>query len=381
MLNALLDNWHLSFGGVPPEVIIRAPGRVNIIGEHTDYNEGWVLPGAMSRSLYVLVSRNTGGGHHWIASDLNEELESPEHILEYGEYSWARYIQGAISIYAPGIGPLRLMIGGDLPVGAGISSSSALVCGMLYALQQLTKKTESREELALLGQRVEREIIGVQGGIMDQFAIMMSEPGHVMLLDCRTRQYRLIQADLPGCKWILINTKVKHALVDSDYNQRAAQCAQAVEHMQAIHPEVHSLRDVTLDMLASAELPDVLLRRAAFVVQENERVHHMVRALGLHDADAAGQFLQASHAGLKELYEVSCDELDHLAAFANTYPGVWGARMMGGGFGGCVICLIREDVLEDFSIACVDAYLNRFGFEPDVIRFDLADGVSLVPSL
>lgn len=378
MLNALLDNWHLSFGDVPPEVIIRAPGRVNIIGEHTDYNEGWVLPGAMSRSLYVLVSRNTHGGHHWIASDLNEELESPEHILEYGEYSWARYIQGAISIYAPGIGPLRLMIGGDLPVGAGISSSSALVCGMLYALQQLTEKTESREELALLGQRVEREIIGVQGGIMDQFAIMMSEPGHVMLLDCRTRQHRLIQADLPGCKWILINTKVKHALVDSDYNQRAAQCAQAVAHLQTIDPKIKSLRDVSIDMLASADLPEVLLQRSAFVVQENERVHHMVRALGLHDADAAGQFLQASHAGLKELYEVSCDELDHLAAFANTYPGVWGARMMGGGFGGCVICLLEEEIFDSFSRDVIVAYHQRFGFDPEIIEFELAGGVSRI---
>lgn len=378
MLESLLTNWHQTFGDAKPEVIIRAPGRVNIIGEHTDYNEGWVLPGAMSRSLYVLVSRNPGGGHHWIASDLNEELESPEHIVEYGEYSWARYIQGAISLYTPGVGPLLLMIGGDLPVGAGISSSSALVCGMLYALQQLGGKTESKEELALVGQRVEREIIGVQGGIMDQFAIMMSQPGHVMLLDCRSREYKLVLADLPGCRWILINTKVKHALVDSDYNQRAAQCAQAVEHLRTMYPEVRSLRDVTLDMLAAAELPEILLQRAAFVIQENERVHHMVRALGLHDADAAGQFLQASHAGLRDLYEVSCDELDHLAAFANTYPGVWGARMMGGGFGGCVICLLEEDILDSFSKDVSLAYHQRFGFDPDIILFELGGGVSRV---
>jgi len=167
-------------------------------------------------------------------------------------------------------------------------------------------------------------------------------------------------------------------LVDSDYNQRAAQCAQAVEHLRTMYPEVRSLRDVTLDMIAAAELPEILLQRAAFVIQENERVHHMVRALGLHDADAAGQFLQASHAGLRDLYEVSCDELDHLAAFANTYPGVWGARMMGGGFGGCVICLLEEDILDSFSKDVSLAYHQRFGFDPDIILFELGNGVSRV---
>jgi galactokinase len=190
MMDSLLDRWHNTFGSNAPEVIVRAPGRVNIIGEHTDYNEGWVLPGAMSRSIYILASREPANGHHWIAYDLDEEVQSPENIFEYGEYAWAKYIEGAIRLYAPEIGSLHLLIGGDLPVGAGISSSSALVCGILYALQQLTEGDESKEDLALVGQRVEREIIGVQGGIMDQFAIMMSQPEHVMLLDCRTREYQ-----------------------------------------------------------------------------------------------------------------------------------------------------------------------------------------------
>ncbi len=381
MVEVLLDRWNKSFGNTAPEVVVRAPGRVNIIGEHTDYNEGWVLPGAMSRSIYLLVSRSMTGQHHWIAYDLDEEIQSTEEILEYGQYAWAKYIEGAIRLYAPEIGPLQILIGGDLPVGAGISSSSALVCGILYALQQLTGQTGSKESLALVGQRVEKEIIGVQGGIMDQFAIMMSQPHHVMLLDCRTREYKLVDADLPGCKWILINTRVKHALIDSDYNQRAAQCKQSVEIIQKSFPEVNALRDVTMDMLTAADLPETLFRRSAFVVQEDDRVHQMVEALGQHDAQRAGTLLKASHHGLRHMYEVSCDELDHLTDFANAYKGVMGARMMGGGFGGCVICLISEDVLEEFSIACVDAYLDRFGFEPDVILFDLADGVCLVPSM
>ena len=378
MLNSLFDQWHTSFGSTPPEIIVRAPGRVNIIGEHTDYNDGWVLPGAMSRCLFILLSRNEGLGHHWIASDLDEVFESPEHIIEYEHFSWARYIQGAISLYAPGIGPLRLLIGGDLPVGAGISSSSALVCGILFALQQLTGRTESKEELALMGRRVEREIIGVQGGIMDQFAIMMSEPKHVMLLDCRTRDYRLISADLPGHRWILINTKVKHALIDSDYNKRGAQCQQSVAIIQKSFPEVHALRDVTMEMLNASGLPETLYRRSAFVIQENDRVHQMIEALHDRDAIRTGNLLKSSHDGLRHMYEVSCEELDHLADFANRYEGVLGARMMGGGFGGCVICLLKEEILDSFSINCVDSYLHRFSFEPEVILFELGAGVELV---
>jgi galactokinase len=375
MMDSLLDRWHTTFGSNAPEVIVRAPGRVNIIGEHTDYNEGWVLPGAMSRSIYILASREPANGHHWIAYDLDEEVQLPENIFEYGEYAWAKYIEGAIRLYAPEIGSLHLLIGGDLPVGAGISSSSALVCGILYALQQLTEGDESKEALALVGQRVEREIIGVQGGIMDQFAIMMSQPEHVMLLDCRTREYQIISAALPGCRWILINTRVKHALIDSDYNKRSAQCAQSVDIIKQSYPEVQALRDVTMDMLEASQLNETLLKRSSFVLEENNRVHEMVEALHDHDAERAGKLLKASHEGLRHKYEVSCDELDHLADFANAYKGVLGARMMGGGFGGCVICLLKEDVLDEFSIACVDKYLNRFGFEPEVILFDLAGGV------
>ena len=378
MLEILLHKWDSSFGNQAPEIIVRAPGRVNIIGEHTDYNEGWVLPGAMSRSIFILASKQPANGHHWIAYDLDEEIHSLENIYEYGDYAWAKYIEGAIRLYAPDIGSLQLLIGGNLPVGAGISSSSALVCGILYALQQLTGRNESKETLALLGQRVEREVIGVQGGIMDQFAIMMSEPQHVMLLDCRTREYRLISADLPGCRWILINTKVKHALIDSDYNKRGAQCQQSVAIIKNKFPEVHALRDVTMDMLDASGLPENLYRRAAFVIQENDRVHQMVNALHSKDALRAGSLLKASHEGLRYKYEVSCEELDHLADFANRYEGVLGARMMGGGFGGCVICLLKEEILDSFSIDCVDSYLHRFSFEPEVILFELGAGVERV---
>lgn len=381
MLDHLLQKWHSTFGPTSPEIIVRAPGRVNIIGEHTDYNEGWVLPGAMSRSLYILISKNENNTHHWVASDLDEEFQFHTTSVEKEIPLWGKYVGGTINLYTPEIGPLNILIGGDLPVGAGVSSSSSLVCGLLFALHHLTGKHETKEELALIGSRVEREIIGLQGGIMDQFAIMLSKENQVMMLDCRTKKYDFIPAALPGCLWLLINTRVKHQLIDSDYNERADECRRAVAIIQHQYPEVKSLRDVTTGMTASIHLPAVLSRRVKFVLEENDRVHQMVDALQSLSAEQAGQLLKASHNGLRYQYEVSCAELDHLADYANKYNGVFGSRMMGGGFGGCVICLLNENVVEDFSQQSMASYADRFGFKPDIIHFELGNGVESVVTL
>jgi len=376
MIEALLAKWHKNFGTAKPEVIVRAPGRVNIIGEHTDYNEGWVLPGAMSRSIYILVSKSKKKEHHWIASDLNEEYTGDAASADLP--LWAKYMHGTIQLYAAAAGPLHILVGGDLPVGAGLSSSSSVVCGLLFALQKITGKSESREELAMIGSRVEKEIIGLQGGIMDQFAIMLCKKDSVMLLDCRTKEKKFIPALLPDAKWLLINTKVKHQLIDSDYNERAGECMRAVAIIQHQYPEVKNLRDVTSGILASTHLPPVLTRRVRFVLEENARVHEMVKALESKDAKKAGSLLKASHKGLRTDYEVSCDELNHVADFANQFKGVFGARMMGGGFGGCVICLLKEEVIQDFSDECMGSYSERFKFEPDIIQFELESGVEYV---
>ncbi len=378
MIDHLLQKWHHNFGLSTPEVIIRAPGRVNIIGEHTDYNEGWVMPGAMSRSIYILASRNENNIHHWVANDLGEDFQYHISSNEIQIPMWGKYLEGAIRLYADEPGPLKILIGGDLPVGAGVSSSSSLVCGLLVALQQLCGRNESKEELALIGSRVEREIIGLQGGIMDQFAIMLSQANHVMVLDCRTRTYQFIPAQFPGCKWVLINTKVKHQLINSDYNNRKDECMQAVAMIQNKFPAVRSLRDVNMEMLNGINLPDILYKRSVFVIEENHRVHRMVGALENQDASFAGQLIQASHAGLQDQYEVSCDELDHLASFANHYPGVYGGRMMGGGFGGCVLCLVKEESIHKFLSAISTSYQLKFGFEPETIHFELGSGIETV---
>jgi len=380
-LKDLLVQWNSVYGSSDPDVIVRAPGRVNIIGEHTDYNQGWVMPGAMSRSLYILVSKIKGGGkkHHWIAADLNEELKfyHPEE-LPLSQSIWAKYILGAIHVYENDLGPLQIMIGGDLPIGAGVSSSSSLVGGLLLALQSLTGDQKTLKELAQLSSRVEREIIGLQGGIMDQFAIMLSEKDKVMMLDCREKTFEFISASIPGTQWVLLNTKVKHQLIDSDYNQRAAQCKQAVEIIQKQFSGINSLRDADEEMLIKSSLPEILYRRSHFVLEENQRVHEMKEALKKQDAVKAGHLLQASHYGLQYQYEVSCDELNHLAHLANHTKGVFGGRMMGGGFGGCVICLVDHNTLEQFEREAISSYQKQFGFEPEVIHFSLSGGVEVI---
>jgi len=394
-LNELLTRWQDAFGSKSPEVIIRAPGRVNIIGEHTDYNEGWVMPGAMSRSLHIMVSRAQApkasspplppeGGknssrNHWIAADLNEEMQFDD-VKDIPTTSsiWAKYILGAIHVYENDLGPLQILIGGDLPIGAGISSSSSLVGGLLLALQTLTGDQQSRTELAQLSSRVEREIIGLQGGIMDQYAIMLSEKDKVMMLDCREKTFDFISASIPGTQWVLLNTKVKHQLIDSDYNQRAAECKETVTVLQQYFPHIKSLRDVDLDMLGEWSISRILHRRGRFVIEENMRVHHMQQALANGDAVRAGKLLKASHFGLQHDYEVSCAELDHLADLANQTDGVYGGRMMGGGFGGCVICLVSDEAMDMFERKATTSYQKQFGFEPEIIHFSLSQGAEVV---
>ena len=213
---------------------------------------------------------------------------------------------------------------------------------------------------------------------MDQFAIMLSEKDKVMMLDCRDQTFEFISASIPGTQWVLINTKVKHQLIDSDYNERAAQCKQAVQIIQHTFPEVKSLRDVDENILIHSHLPETLYKRSSFVVKENHRVHEMKQALEMKDATRTGQLLQASHLGLQHEYEVSCTELDHLAHLANNSAGVFGGRMMGGGFGGCVICLVSDEAMNDFEKKVMLSYENEFGKAPEIIHFSLSNGAEVV---
>ena len=377
MISSLIEKWHHAFGGVVPEIVVRAPGRINLIGEHTDYNEGWVMPAAISKSIYIFIGRNHTNQNQWIADDIQSTFSS-ESFPTQDSPAWSHYIQGVAKHYSPDGEHYNILISGDLPVGAGLSSSSALVCGLLYAFQTLYQKFESKDSLALMASSIEKEIIGLQGGIMDQFAVVLSEDKKVMMLDCRTKTYRFLSAELPGTKWVLINTLIKHRLIESDYNIRASECREAVDIIRKNFPQVKSLRDVTLEMISQVHLPPKLNQRSRFVIEENMRVHEMANALNKKDAMDAGDLMKASHTGLQYDYEVSCPELDHLAGFANSFEGVYGARMMGGGFGGCVICLVEEGAYENFISEVTASYAGTFGFEPAVIEFDLGGGVERI---
>lgn len=377
MIRSLLDKWHHYFGDAPPDIVVRAPGRVNIIGEHTDYNEGWVMPGAISKSIYLLIGRNNTNWNHWIADDIQASFKSDQHP-KHESPGWSHYIQGVSKYYVSNDERFNILISGDLPVGAGLSSSSALVCGLLYAFQSLYHRVESKDALARMASQIEKEIIGLQGGIMDQYAVVLSEDKMVMLLDCRTRSYRFLSVDLPQTKWILLNTLVKHQLIESDYNIRTAECREAVLLIQENFPAVKSLRDVSLEMLSQVRLPSVLNQRSRFVIEENIRVHEMADALQNKNTSLAGELIKASHTGLQYDFEVSCDELDHLAGFANSFEGVYGARMMGGGFGGCVLCLVDEKAYDIFISQIVVSYRDSFGFEPQVIEFELGKGIEII---
>lgn len=378
MIPHLLQIWHSTFGMERPAVIVRTPGRVNIIGEHTDYNDGWVMPGVIDRYLVVMMKRHDGANHHWIADDLRDQVIFNIHDPNTSLPRWAEYIAGVIRLYTPEIGPVQLLVSGNLPVGAGLSSSSALVCGLLMALRELTGKQDDHETIALTASRFERKITGLQGGIMDQFAIMLSRPGQVMLLDCKSTTYQFLPAEIPGCRWLLINSGVKHTLVDSDYNQREAECREALVHIRNQVQDYTSLRDVPLAMVSVFDLPDILRKRVQYVLEENERVHQMAAALEQQQPEVAGKLLSQSHEGLSHLYEVSCTELDSLAMFTKQHPDAYGGRMMGGGFGGCLLCLIRADGLERFLTDVTSFYAGQFGFEPTPIPFEFGQGIHLI---
>ena len=367
--------------GAPPELGVRAPGRINLIGEHTDYNMGFVMPAAIDKSIYIVARKNYTDTHHWIALDMNESLELSIHQDQKTKYEWADFILGGLlNLKEKGVelGGIDIAFNSDLPIGAGLSSSSALSCGMIFCAAKLFNHPMTMKEVALLGHKSEREFIGLKGGIMDQFASSLGQKDHFLVLDCRSQAMTPVKFPQNDYKLLLINTCVKHSLVSTDYNVRALETAEAAEIISKKYPEVQSLRDVNQEMISACEKELGLIRkkRAQYVVEENQRVENMIQSLNKNDIETAGALLYASHVGLSKDYEVSCDELDFLVDFAKEFDGAIGARMMGGGFGGCTINLIHKDVVDDFKEKIMSAYKAKFNIDPAFIPFELSNGIS-----
>ena len=363
--------------GVAPRVF-RAPGRVNIIGEHTDYNMGFVLPAAIDKAAWLAIAPAEGPSCTWVSVDFNEEeelrLDGP---IEKVHRHWANYILGIVREFRSLDHPVpafHALIEADVPIGSGLSSSAALQSAAAFALNEWLGTGLSRKELALLVQRAENGFIGLQCGIMDMFTSLHGKEGHALRLDCRSLEYALFPIDLAGHRIILFDTGVKHSLASSEYNTRRRECEAGVGIIARRYPTMQSLRDVTPEMLEEHkdDMAEVVHRRCRFVIEENARVFETCAAMTAGDLERVGELMRASHRGLRDDYEVSCPELDLLAAWADEEPGVLGARMMGGGFGGCTINIVREAFVEEVVEKFRKRYLEETGITLD--HYDLVTG-------
>ena len=332
-------------------LIVRSPGRVNLIGEHTDYNNGFVLPAAIDKAAYVAIAKRTDNKVVMYATAFNQDFEISLKEIKTTTLGWPNYILGVIDqIQKTGVelGGCNLLIDGDIPIGAGLSSSAALECATLFAFNELFGLQFTRIQMAFMAQKAEHDFAGVHCGLMDMFASLFGKKDHVIKLDCRSLEYEYVPLDIKGYKILLLNTNVKHQLSSSEYNTRRIQCEQGITWIQQQEPTVNSLRDATIEMLEKYVLPkDILIyNRCKYVVEENIRLISACADLENGNIEALGKKMFATHEGLKSLYEVSCPELDFLVDQVKGHPAVLGARMMGGGFGGCTINIVKEGAIE-----------------------------------
>lgn len=387
LLSQLVTSFNDAFhtDSTTPEsepLLICSPGRVNLIGEHTDYNEGFVLPAAIDKAIYLAVGPRDDDELHFVALDINKTFRGSIHNL-LPTHTWADYLLGVAAQMRLIDQPIRgfnCVFTGTIPMGSGLSSSAALENGVGFALNELFQLGLDRITLLKLSQRAENDFVGAKVGIMDMFASMMGKADHVIKLDCRSLEYTYAPLQMDGIRIVLCDSRVKHSLVTSEYNTRRAECEAGVRFLKTFYPNINSLRDVTMTMLDAhlKETEPLIYRRCAYVVQENQRLLDGVKALEAGDIRTFGQLMYGSHEGLSEWYQVSCPELDTLVAIAREHPGVLGARMMGGGFGGCTINLVREEALEDFTQLITKQYKAQTGKDTYLHVCKIQNGTNLV---
>jgi len=334
------------------------------LGEHTDYNEGFVLPAAIDKYVYIAISQRTDDTINLYAVDFEESFTGNINQVQRSTTHWANYILGVVDqLLQKGatLGGFNIVIDGDIPIGAGLSSSAAVECATIFALNTVFELGLDRLQMVPLAQKAEHLFAGVNCGIMDQFASMFGKKDHVIKLDCRSLDYEYVPLKLDGYKIVLLNSNVKHNLASSEYNTRRQQCEKGVSLVAQHAPAVKSLRDITLDMLRQYVEPvdPLIYQRCKYVVTENERLLGACEDLKQGNIEALGKKMFETHLGLSYFYGVSCRELDFLVSYVSRIPAVAGARMMGGGFGGCTINLVKEDAIEklvaDISLAYKEA--------------------------
>ena len=358
--------------------VLASPGRINLIGEHTDYNGGFVFPGAIDKGMIAEIKPNGTGKVRAFSIDLNDYAEFGLNEEDAPKASWARYIFGVCREIIKRGGQIQgfdTVFAGDVPLGAGMSSSAALESTYAFALNELFSLGIDKFELAKIGQSTEHNYCGVNCGIMDQFASVFGKEGSLIRLDCRSLEYKYFPFNPVGYKLVLLDSVVKHELASSAYNKRRQSCENAAAAIRRNHPEVEFLRDATMGMLneVKGDISAEDYMRAEYVIEEVQRVLDVCEALEKGDYETVGQKMYETHHGMSKLYEVSCEELDFLNDVAKKC-GVTGSRVMGGGFGGCTINLVKDELHDAFIKEAFESYTKKFGHEPKVYEVVISDG-------
>ncbi|MFB0534930.1 MAG: galactokinase [Anaerolineae bacterium] len=373
--------------GCQPATVVRAPGRVNLIGEHTDYNDGYVLPVAIDRSILMAAASRPDRQVVLYALDFDQRAEfSLDDIQHDAQHPWSNYQRGvAFFLRERGfeLRGINAIITGDIPVGSGLSSSAAVEVAAAYTWQVLSGFSLSRVELALLCQRAENEFVGMKCGIMDQFISALGQRNHVLLIDCRTLEHEAVKlgagegSSSPPATIVVCDTMKRRGLVDSEYNARRRECEEGVRLLQKRLPGIQALRDVSAAQFEryQEDLPEVVRRRCRHVVYENERVLQSVEALKKGDLSTFGRLMNESHVSLRDDYQVSCRELNVMVEAAWQVEGVYGSRLTGAGFGGCTVSLVAGEAVERFRAHVAAEYRTATGVEPQIYVCAVEDGV------
>ncbi len=360
-----------------------APGRINLIGEHTDYQEGFVFPAAVEQGIWVAIQKNGGESCRLYSLDFNQEFTFELDAFSPKKGHWATYVMGMVALLKQAGYPVTgfdMVIAGDIPVGSGLSSSAALSVGIGTAISGLFGFQIPKKSIALYGQKSEHLFAGVKCGIMDQYASAFGIKGKALLLDCRSITHEEVPAEFGDYSLVLVNSKVKHTLADTAYNKRREACEESVGILSPHFPGTKTLRDIPLGELDKVEklLPPELFPKAKHLITEISRVHSAGEALKSGELNQFGKLLKASHQSLGKDYEVSCAELDFLAEKSWAIEGVLGSRMMGGGFGGCTINLVKNTAIAGFEREITAAYMEKFGIKPDFIPVRTGAGASIL---
>jgi galactokinase len=365
-------------------LVFRAPGRVNLIGEHTDYNDGFVMPMAIDFYTWVTAAKREDRTIEAYSEHFDENISLPlDQLSGPPRRHWSDFVRGvAATLQGAGhaLTGANLVVHGEVPLGAGLSSSASFEVALALAFTTLSGIKVPRLELVKLCQAAEHKYVGTRCGIMDQFIAAFGASGHSLMLDCRSLEYQMLPVP-QNFRVIVCNSMVRHELASGEYNQRRTECEAGVKILQSALPNIRALRDVTLEDLEKEKpvMSDTIYRRCRHVVTEDQRVLEAANALQKQDADRFGQLMYQSHASLRDDYEVSCAELDFLVDLAASMRGVYGARMMGGGFGGCTVNLVQSDWVAAFQTDMRKLYVEKTGTVPDLYLCEPAQGAEAWP--